>query len=38
MILPDELNLQSVKGDNYLKNHDLKDNSLIDNENLLIWI
>ena len=32
-----ELNLQSVKGDNYLKNHDLKDNSLlIDNENLLI--
>ena len=32
-----ELNLQSVKGDNYLKNHKLKETSnLIDDENLLI--
>ena len=32
-----ELNLEGVKGDNYLKNHSLKDNSLlIDNENLLL--
>ena len=32
-----ELNLEGVKGDNYLKNHNLKDNSsLIDNENLLL--
>ena len=32
-----ELNLEGVKGDNYLKNHSLKDNSLlIDNENKLL--